>query len=168
MEQKKIQYKQENMEQKKPQYKQEKEPESLVRILGYDIPGSKPVHVGLTRIKGISWSISHAFSILMKIPSTKKILELTKDEIKKIEEVANTLPLPDYLKNRRFDPETGETKHLFGTALEMRKDFDIKKMIKMRSYKGVRHAFKLPVRGQRTRAHFRKKGGAFGVKKKKV
>ena len=156
------------MEQKKIQQRpQEKEAEMLVRILGHDIPGSKRVYVGLTRIKGISWTISNALCVHLAIPQTKRISDLSKEEIKKIEETAQSLPVPDYLKNRRFDPETGESKHLFGTTLEMRKDFDIKKMIKIRSYKGIRHTLKLPVRGQRTRAHFRKRGGAVGIKRKK-
>ena len=45
-------------------------------------------------------------------------------------------------------------------------EIDIKKMIKMKSYKGTRHTSGLPVRGQRTRSHFRKSGVAMGVKKK--
>lgn len=156
------------MEQKKVQHKpQDQETDILVRILGQDIPGSKRVYVGLTRVKGISWAISNALCLHLAIPQAKRISDLSKEEIKKIEETAQSLPVPDYLKNRRFDPESGESKHLFGTGLDMRKDFDIKKMIKIRSYKGIRHTLKLPVRGQRTRAHFRKRGGAVGIKRKK-
>ena len=79
-----------------------------------------------------------------------------------------TLPIPNFLKNRRFDPETGETTHYVGTDLEMKHEFDIKKMIKIRSYKGVRHASGQPVRGQKTRSHFRsrKNKQAVGLKKK--
>ena len=44
-------------EKKKPQ---EKELEFLVRVMGYDIPGTKKVYPGLTRIKGVSWTISKA------------------------------------------------------------------------------------------------------------
>ena len=87
----------------------------------------------------------------------------------KIEEFIRNLDLPEFLKNRRYDPETGETKHYFGTDLDMKKDFDIKRMIKMRSYRGVRHASGHPVRGQRTRANFRKKANkqVVGLKRKK-
>ncbi|MDD5650977.1 MAG: 30S ribosomal protein S13, partial [Candidatus Nanoarchaeia archaeon] len=69
--------------------------------------------------------------------------------------------------NRRKDPETGEDQHVISTDLKMKKDFDIKMMRKMKSYKGMRHSFGLPVRGQRTRAHFRH-GKSLGVAKKKV
>jgi len=51
--------------------------------------------------------------------------------------------------------------------LKLRKEFDIKRLKKVKSYRGMRHAFGLPVRGQRTRSHFRK-GRSVGVQKKKV
>jgi small subunit ribosomal protein S13 len=141
--------------------------ESLVRIAGRDVPGSKKVLAGLTKIKGVGWAISNLACKKLGIPKDKKIIELSKDEIKKIEEFLKNIDAPDYLKNRRNDPETGETKHFVGTDLEMKKDFDIRRMKKIRSYKGIRHTNKLPVRGQRTRSHFRKKGQAVSVQKKK-
>lgn len=144
----------------KAKYMQEENEEILVRIYGYDIPSSKKIFVGLTRIKGISWSISKALCTVLKIPLTKKISDLSKAEIQKIEETLDNLPIPDYLKNRRFDEETGKTEHLYSSDLDMKKDFDIKKLREIKSYKGVRHALKLPVRGQRTRSHFRKKSQA--------
>ncbi len=154
----------------KIQKKQEEESEVLVRILGYDVSGSKNIYAGLTNIKGISWSISNAVCIKLGLEKTKRIGELTKEEIQKIEAFIRELPIPDFLKNRKFDPETGETKHYFGTDLEMKKEFDIKKMIKMKSYKGARHAAGQPVRGQRTRSHFRNRANkqVVGLKKKKA
>lgn len=146
----------------------EEEPQMLVRIFGYDIPGSKNVYVGLTRIKGISWAVANAVCIKLNLIRSKKIGDLKKDEIHKIEAFIKELPIPDFLKNRRFDPETGETTHYLGTDLEMKHEFDIKKMIKIRSYKGVRHAAGQPVRGQKTRSHFRsrKNKQAVGLKRK--
>jgi small subunit ribosomal protein S13 len=47
----------------------------------------------------------------------------------------------------------------------MVKEFDIKRMKQIKSYKGMRHSLKQPVRGQRTRSHFRTTGVAVGVKK---
>lgn len=141
--------------------------ESLVRILGFDLPGTKNIYVGLTRIKGVSWAISNAACIKLGFPKSKKISELSKDEIAKIESFLKEMPVPNFLKNRRLDPETGKTSHKLTTDLEIIRDFDIKRMKKMRSYKGIRHAAKLPVRGQRTRSHFRvKKGTSTGIKRK--
>jgi small subunit ribosomal protein S13 len=71
------------------------------------------------------------------------------------------------MRNRPADPETGESGHFLGTDLEMKRDFDIKRLKEMKAYRGARHAAKQPVRGQRTRSHFRKKSMAAGMKKKK-
>ncbi|HLC53524.1 MAG TPA: 30S ribosomal protein S13 [Candidatus Nanoarchaeia archaeon] len=145
------------------------ESEVLVRIYGYDIPGSKNLYTGLTRIKGISWAIANATCIKLGYSKSKKIHELTKQEIAAIENFLDTLDVPDFLKNRRRDRETGKTEHFYGTDLEMKRDFDIKRLREIRSYKGVRHALKLPVRGQRTRSHFRtKKAASISTKKKEA
>ena len=152
-------------------YKQKDEYyESLVRILGYDIPGTRNIYSGFTKIKGVSWAISNAVCLALKMPHSKKISELSKEEISKIEDTLKNLQIPDFMKNRRNDPEHGHTKHLLSNDLEITRDFDIKRMKKIKSYKGVRHTFHLPVRGQRTRSHFRAKKVATGMadrKKKK-
>jgi small subunit ribosomal protein S13 len=140
--------------------------ESLIRIYSYDIPGSKQLYPGLTRIKGVSWTISNAICLISKIPRNKRISELSKDEIKQIETLLDNINIPDFLKNRRADPTTGKTDHIIGTDLDITKDFDIKRLKKMKSYVGVRHSLGQPVRGQRTRSHFRKnKIAAVGAKK---
>lgn len=156
-----------NAQKQKPKGRpQEAEEEVLIRILGKDIRGSKKIMVGLTKIKGVSWVISNATRIKLKIPKDKKISELTKPEIEKIEEFLKNPDIADYLKNRRNDLETGETKHLVSNDLDMKKDFDIRRLKKIRSHKGIRHTANLPVRGQRTRSHFRKKGQAVRIKRK--
>lgn len=132
--------------------------EILVRIYGYDIPGSRNLYSGLTRIKGISWTLSNAICLKLNFSRNKKISELSKDDIAKIQTFLDEIDVPDYMKNRRADVETGKTEHLYSTDLEVKKEFDIKKLKKIRSYKGIRHTMKLPVRGQRTRSHFRAKG----------
>ncbi|HLF53794.1 MAG TPA: 30S ribosomal protein S13 [Candidatus Nanoarchaeia archaeon] len=142
------------------------ENEMLVRILGFDIPGSKNLYSGLIRIKGISWTIANAACLKLGYPKNKKVADLSKEDIQKIEDFLKALPVYDFLKNRRADPETGQTSHFFGTDLEMKRDFDIKRLRGIKSYRGIRHALKQPTRGQRTRSHFRKTGVAMGVKKK--
>ncbi|MBS3077822.1 30S ribosomal protein S13 [Candidatus Pacearchaeota archaeon] len=165
--QKQQKQKEESAEKKKQSMRHEEESEEmLIRISGYDIPGSKKLLAGLTRIKGVGWAISNAACLKLGFSRDKKIAELSKDEIKKIEEFLKNPSVHDYMKNRQKDEETGETHHFVGTDLEMRKDFDIRKMKKIRSYKGIRHTSGQPVRGQRTRSHFRKKGQLVAVRKK--
>ena len=144
---------------------------SIIRILQTDIPGNKKTLVGLTYIKGVSWAISNALCKIFKLDPEKKILDLDKKEIEIIEGfLKNPEILPEFLKNRRNDFETGEDSHLVGAELDMKKEFDIRRLKKIRSYRGLRHAFGHPTRGQRTRSHFRAKGKkkAIGVKKKKL
>ncbi len=135
----------------------------LVRIMSTDIPGSKKIYAGLTRIKGVSWSFANALCKKLRIDKNKKTEELTKEEIKKIEEFIKNPELPAFLLNRRKDLETGKDKHLSVSDLDLVKSFDIKRLKKIRSYRGKRHSVGLPVRGQRTKAHFRSKGKAVGV-----
>lgn len=144
--------------------------ESLVRIYGYDMPGTKSIYVGLTKIKGISWSIANIILTKMGMDRSIKVSDLSKDQIAKIEATLDKLDsqIPNFMKNRRNDPETGKTEHLIGTDLDMRKDFDIKKLKKIKSYVGIRHSLKQPVRGQRTRSHFRAKGRAVIASKRKA
>jgi small subunit ribosomal protein S13 len=143
---------------------------SLVRILQTDIPGNKNLLTGLTYIKGVSWTFSNALIKILKLNPNKKISELDEGEIEKIMKfLQNPHSLPDYLLNRRKDFETGEDHHLIGTSLDMKKEFDIRRLKKIRSYRGLRHATGQPTRGQRTKSHFRTRGKkkAVGVQKKK-
>jgi len=169
-ENKKAPQKEQHIQEKKEKQsdKKEEEYESLVRIAGFDLPGSKNIYSGLTRIKGISWAVSNAVCHYLNIPKAKKVSELSKDDIKKIESFFKDMSkMPSFLQNRRLDMETGKTGHYLGSELDIKKEFDIKRMREIKSYKGIRHASKLPVRGQRTRSHFRNRGQTLGVKRKK-
>ena len=156
------------MEQKaKIQTKEEKDEEKLIRIMSKDIEGKMKIYPGLTKIKGISWGISNAVCKILGIDKNRKMGSLTEEEIKKISDFMKNPKIPVFLVNRRFDFETGENRHLTGTDLDFRKDFDIKRLKNIKSYKGMRHQVGLPARGQRTKGHFRKnKSKGVGIKKK--
>ena len=105
----------------------------------------------------------------MGIEEERRIQDLSGEDIKAIEEGIKNAEFPSFLKNRRKDLDSGDDLHLNGADLDLRKEFDIKRLRKIKSYKGARHGAGLPVRGQRTKSNFRKhrkKGGAVGVKKK--
>jgi small subunit ribosomal protein S13 len=139
----------------------------IVRILAKDIEGNMSVYSGLTKIKGISWTMSNAICKILELDKKRKIESLTEAEIKKIVEFMKNPDLPKHLFNRREDFETGEDSHLIGANLELKKEFDIKRLKKIKSYRGLRHASGLPTRGQRTKSNFRtnRRKGA-GIKKK--
>ena len=146
----------------------EKYEERLVRILSEDIEGKMALYAGLTKIKGVSWGIANAVCKALNLDKNRKIGSLSQEEIKKISEFIKNPKIPGYLLNRRKDFETGENTHVSGTDLELQKEFDIKRLKKIKSYRGVRHAAGLPTRGQRTKGHFRKnKTKGAGIKSKK-
>jgi small subunit ribosomal protein S13 len=140
---------------------------SLVRILSTDIPGNYSLYAGLTRIKGVSWTMSNAICTVLNMDKEKKIITLTPEEIEKLSTFIKNPKLPEWMLNRKKDRESGVSKHLITTDLDLARDFDVRRMKKIKSYRGWRHALGQPVRGQRTRSHFRK-GGAIGVAKGKA
>ena len=141
--------------------------EKIIRIMSTDIEGKIKVYPGLAKVKGISWAVSNAICKILKIDKTRKIGSLTSEEMKKITEFMKNPAIPEFLKNRKLDFETGENRHLISTNLELRKDFDIKRLKKIRNYRGLRHTLKLPLRGQRTKGHFRKnRAKSVGIKQK--
>jgi len=167
-EEKQEQKKQEKVkiEKKKPQ-EEKRRAEVLIRIFSTDVHGNFSVYHGLTRVKGISWAMSNALCNSLKMNKNKKMQELNEKDIEMINNFIKSPKVPEWILNRRKDEETGESRHLLTTDLDLARDFDIRKMKKMKSYKGWRHAFGQPVRGQRTKSHFRK-GSTMGVMKTKV
>lgn len=147
--------------------KQQKSEERIVRILSKDIEGSMKVYTGLTKIKGVSWALSNAACGALKIEKSKKIGQLTDAEIKKVSDFLKNPQVPEFLLNRRKDPESGNNKHIIGVDLELANEFDVKRLKKIKSYRGLRHTLGLPMRGQRTKSNFRRnrRKGA-GIQKK--
>ena len=157
------------MEQKQPQ----KETRHLVRIAKTDLKGEKPLAYALTKIKGVGYAFANLTCNLTNIDKTKKVGELTEDEISKINNVIeNPIQhnIPSWLFNRRRDFESNVDKHLLTNDLDYAKENDIKRLKKIKAYKGMRHAKGLPVRGQNTRSNFRRNKGkvTLGVQRKKV
>lgn len=139
----------------------------LVRISNVDIHGNKKIYFGLTKIKGVSFALSNAVCILGGIDRFKQIGYITQDEIKKIETIlsnplANKIPV--WMLNRRKDFETGENLHLLTGQIKFTVENDIRRLQRIKARRGLRHAWGLPVRGQRTKANFRR-STAIGVKK---
>lgn len=140
----------------------------MIRVANTDLNGNKHIYVALRKIKGVSFMFSNAICNILNIDKEKKAGTLNENEVKAIEAIIeNPSKFPKWLLNRRKDYDTGEDLHIFGARLKLRKEFDIKRLKKIKSYRGMRHAFGLPVRGQRTRGHFRK-GKSVGVQKKKL
>lgn len=143
----------------------------IVRIANTDLDGNKQIIHALTKIKGVSFMYANLLCGLANVPKRKKTGELSDSEINKLSDVLKDPmknEVPKWMMNRRKDYETGEDKHLITVDLTFTKDNDIKKLKKIKSYRGLRHQWGLPLRGQRTRSNFRRnkrKGGSLGVKR---
>ena len=141
----------------------------IIRIAKEDLDGDLPIERALWKIKGIGKNFAHAIRVALGYDSKKKLGELSEEEIKKLEDCIynpKKYNIPSWLYNNRRDLETGEDMHLVSSELALKIKTRIDFLKKIRCYRGVRHWLNWPVRGQRTRAHFRK-GATVGVQRKK-
>jgi len=121
----------------------------MARIAGITLPSEKRVEIGLTYIFGIGRSKSNKILQEAEIDKDKKVKSLSEEEIKKIRQVIE--------KKEKIEGE-------------LRKDttMNIKRLIEISSYRGMRHKRKLPVRGQRTKTNARTRKGPRGQTIKKL
>jgi len=112
----------------------------MPRIAGVDIPRNKHVWVSLQYIYGIGSTTSQKILSQTGISPDVKVSDLTEDEVNRLREVID---------------------HEYRVEGELRKEIDlnIKRLIEIGSYRGMRHRRGLPLRGQRTRTNARAKRG---------
>ncbi len=143
----------------------------IVRVANTDLDGHKPILFALRKIKGVNVMFANMVLSFAGVDKTMKAGDLSDEQVAKIDEIVRDpvkFGAPSWLLNRRKDYETGEDKHLLLADLDFTKETDIKRMKKVKSYRGLRHQWGLPVRGQRTKSNFRRnKGKGLGVKRKK-
>ncbi|MCX8204101.1 MAG: 30S ribosomal protein S13 [Candidatus Nezhaarchaeota archaeon] len=140
----------------------------IVRVAGVDIDGSLKVVHGLTTIKGVGLNLAKMILRAADVSQEARVGYLTEQQVKKIEEILKDpvkYGIPAWSLNRQRDPYTGANLHYIGADLEYLVKSDVELMKRIKSWKGLRHAWGLKVRGQRTRTTGRK-GGAVGVAKK--
>ena len=113
----------------------------MARIVGVDIPRNKQVWVSLQYIYGIGPSFSKRILAQTNINPDTKVSSLTEEEVNRLREFID----------RGYRVEG-----------ELRKEVtdNIKRLIEIGSYRGIRHQHGLPLRGQRTRTNARTKRGA--------
>jgi len=152
----------------KPAEAGEKDLRAIVRVAGADLDGEKPIWRAIMGIKGVSYSLTKGIVSAAGIDYNIKLGSLNEQQLQKLEQVIKNpenFGIPVWALNRRRDIETGKDMHLTGADLDMRRKFDVKRYIDLKTYRGMRHMLGLPVRGQRTRSTFRK-GRVVGVIRK--
>ena len=141
----------------------------IVRICDKDIKGKTKTQHAISLAKGSSFMFANAVCAVLKIDRNKFAGDLNAAEREKIEDcMRNPLKygIPSWLLNRRKDLDSGEDMHLMSSDLTLKKQFDIRFLRKIKSYKGIRHSTGQRVRGQRTRSTGRT-GKTLGVQRKK-
>ena len=113
----------------------------MARIAGVDLPKAKRIEVGLTYIYGIGPALSRMILDRTGISPDTKVKDLSEGEASRIREVID--------KEYRVEGD-----------LRREVQLNIKRLIEIGSYRGVRHRRGLPVHGQRTRTNARTKRGA--------
>ena len=112
----------------------------MARIAGVDLPQNKQVWIGLTYIYGIGRSRSRDILAKSQVPDTTKVKDLTEDEARRI---------------RKVITDEGRVEG------DLRKEVsqNIKLLMEIGCYRGVRHRRGLPARGQRTQTNARTRKG---------
>jgi archaeal ribosomal protein S13P len=139
----------------------------VVRLANRDLNGFDQTYFALQKIKGIGFNTAIAICKLTNIDPYRRLGSLSEQEIKNLENTIFTLheKVPSWFLNRPKDPETGKNLHYLESDLILKVREDIEKMKAMKSWKGIRHAAGLKVRGQSTRTTGRT-GLTVGVTKK--
>ena len=112
----------------------------MARIAGVDLPQNKQVWIGLTYIYGIGQTRSRTILAQAGVEETVKVKDLTEDEARKIRQVIQ---------------DEGRVEG------DLRKEIgqNIRRLIEIGSYRGIRHRRSLPARGQRTHTNARTRKG---------
>lgn len=124
----------------------------MARIAGVDLPKDKRVEIGLTYIFGIGRRSSQRILEMAGVDVNIRVKNLTEEQVGKLRN----------LIEKQFKVEG-----------ELRREItqNIKRLIEIGSYRGIRHRRSLPARGQRTRTNARTRKGprkTVGIKKRKV
>lgn len=112
----------------------------MARIAGVDLPKQKKVYIGLTYIFGIGQASAKSILEKAEVNPDKKVGDLTEVEVSRIRSVITS----DYKVEGALRSEVQQ---------------NIKRLIDIGSYRGVRHRRSLPVRGQRTKTNSRTRKG---------
>jgi small subunit ribosomal protein S13 len=111
----------------------------MARIAGVNIPVQKRVEIGLTYVFGIGRSTAQSILGETKISPDTLVKDLTEDEVVKLREAVEQREVEGDLRRERSQ--------------------DVKRLMEIGSYRGLRHRRGLPVRGQRTKTNARGRKG---------
>ncbi|MDG1525793.1 MAG: 30S ribosomal protein S13 [Candidatus Thalassarchaeaceae archaeon] len=139
----------------------------IIRLADSDVDGLSRIGMGLTSVKGVGVRTALQICKIAGIDKDKLGGHLTDAEQEKIRKAIDVYPeqVPLWMLNRQRDIETGDELHLFSMEVSMTQGDDIARLRSTKAYRGLRHAARKRVRGQRTRSNGRT-GLTLGVQRK--
>lgn len=123
----------------------------MARIAGVDLPRDKRVEAALPYLYGVGWTLSREILAKAQVDADVRVRDLSDDQVARLREVIER----DYKVEGDLRSEVQR---------------NIKRLIEIGSYRGLRHRRGLPVRGQRTKTNARTRKGrpkTVGVRRKK-
>jgi len=118
----------------------------MARIAGVELPRERIIEAALTKIFGIGWTTAKLIVNQVDIDPSKRISDLTEDEIGRLRAVVEN----------QFKVEGDLHREI---------QLDIKRLTDINCYRGTRHRRNLPVRGQRTSTNARTRRGGYKAKR---
>ena len=112
----------------------------MARISGIDLPNTKRVEIGLTYIYGVGRKVSNDILLKAKIDKNVRVRDLDDDQVNKIRTII-------------------EKEYLVEGDLRREVSLNIKRLMDLGNYRGLRHRKHMPVRGQRTKTNARTRKG---------
>ncbi len=139
----------------------------IIRLADSDVDGLSRIGMGLTSVKGVGVRTALQICKIAGVDKDKLGGHLTDAEQEKIRKAIDVYPeqVPLWMLNRQRDIETGDELHLFSMEVSMTQGDDIARLRSTKAYRGLRHAARKRVRGQRTRSNGRT-GLTLGVQRK--
>ncbi|EEU03633.1 30S ribosomal protein S13 [Eubacterium saphenum ATCC 49989] len=117
-----------------------KEDRIMARLAGVDLPNDKRIEIGLTYVYGIGNTKSKEILAKAKVDPDTRVKDLTEDEVGEIRKVI-------------------ENEHMVEGDLRRENSMNIKRLMEIGCYRGIRHRKGLPVRGQKTKTNARTRKG---------
>jgi small subunit ribosomal protein S13 len=142
----------------------------IVRLHGSNLDGTKLLPYALCDLKGVGIRIARTIIKNLGLDPDLRLGALSEADVRRLEDILGdpaSRGLPNWMLNRRKDPQTGRDIHLLASDLTLSQKEDINLMRETRSWKGERHSQGLKVRGQRTKTTARK-GRSVGVSRRRV
>ncbi|ODV83640.1 hypothetical protein CANARDRAFT_29863 [[Candida] arabinofermentans NRRL YB-2248] len=126
----------------------------ILRLLNTNVDGRIKIMYALTTIRGVGRRYANLVCKMADIDLAKRAGELTQEELERVVTIMQNptqYKIPTWFLNRQSDIVDGKDYHVLANNMESKLRDDLERLKKMRSHRGLRHSWRLRVRGQHTK-----------------